>query len=804
MMKRILLIGLLAIAITVQRPLITHVLAYMPKPPPAELSLPASVPGNPITTAQAVVWTNLIKCMATGKTLQKTAGRNDMTDAGANSLQQLVAGDGYVEFTALETNKERYAGLTKDYAGTSDATIDYAIHLTTIPYRGGIVAEVRENGVYKSETTYKSGNLFRIAVEREIVKYYRDGRVFYTSKLKPSYPLVFDVALLNLNATISNALFATSLASVDTTPPILSAVASSNVTAREAVITWATNEAADSQVNNGLTTAYGNITTLKTLVTSHRITLVELQPDRLYHYQVKSADAAGNVVSSVDFSLKTATQSDTTPPVLSGISSSGVTANGATINWMTNEAASSLVEYGLTPAYGNSQVLTPLETVHRVSLVGLLSNTQFYYRVGSSDTAGNQTMSGNFVFSTTAASSGGSTAGLLDDGQVHLPINYTNFPQPTVGVNFTDSAFGTTITRLSNGLIQFNDGVHHEYSTISPFNKDNSRILLATHQTGYYVVDRAGNIIVNGASLGISNTGEPRWSITNPNLFYFHEGNQLKQYDLATQQKTVVGIFTQYSSITFGGGESDISDDGDYLIIIGNERYVGLYRFSTDRLGNTLDTLRLGGFDYFDVTADNNVIARWGAQGTGRYKGFELFDGNMQFLRQVATFGAHADRGRDLDGSEVLIVAAYSDLQPPPGCENNGVEKIRLADGHRTCLIGLDWSAEIHISVNSFGQNPWVLISTTDTHSGTANAPANLSPAWQNDWKVRYNELILVKLDGSEKRRLAHHRTRTMDSYWFMPRATISRDGAYAIFDSNLGTQPLAGYADSFLVHLNN
>src|SRR5581483_12017059 len=119
-------------------------------------------------TVESVIWTNLMNCVAAGGTLQKIAGRNDTTDAGANSVQQITAGDGYLEFTALETNKERYVGLTRDYAGTSQATIDYAIHLTAFSYRGGMVAEVRENGVYKTETSYRSGTVFRIAVESAV------------------------------------------------------------------------------------------------------------------------------------------------------------------------------------------------------------------------------------------------------------------------------------------------------------------------------------------------------------------------------------------------------------------------------------------------------------------------------------------------------------------------------------------------------------------------------------------------------------------------------------------------------------
>jgi hypothetical protein len=43
---------------------------------------------------------------------------------------------------------------------------------------------------------------------------------------------------------------------------------------------------------------------------------------------------------------------------VAGVSVSGVTANTATINWTTDEAADSQVEYGRTAAYGS---VSPLD-----------------------------------------------------------------------------------------------------------------------------------------------------------------------------------------------------------------------------------------------------------------------------------------------------------------------------------------------------------------------------------------------------------------------------------------------------------
>lgn len=102
-----------------------------------------------------------------------------------------------------------------------------------------------------------------------------------------------------ISVTVSNA--------AGTNPPVISAVASSNVQSASATITWTTDKAATSQVDYGTTTAYGLSTTLDpTLVTSHSQALGGLTASTTYHYQVRSADAGGHTATSGDFTFTTA------------------------------------------------------------------------------------------------------------------------------------------------------------------------------------------------------------------------------------------------------------------------------------------------------------------------------------------------------------------------------------------------------------------------------------------------------------------------------------------------------------------
>jgi hypothetical protein len=87
--------------------------------------------------------------------------------------------------------------------------------------------------------------------------------------------------------------------SSDSTAPTIAEVGVSGITTSGATITWTTDEPATSQVKYGLTAAYGYATSLdKNRLTSHSVTLSELEPGTTYYYGVVSVDKAGNQATS--------------------------------------------------------------------------------------------------------------------------------------------------------------------------------------------------------------------------------------------------------------------------------------------------------------------------------------------------------------------------------------------------------------------------------------------------------------------------------------------------------------------------
>ncbi|MEK7217908.1 MAG: fibronectin type III domain-containing protein, partial [Patescibacteria group bacterium] len=91
----------------------------------------------------------------------------------------------------------------------------------------------------------------------------------------------------------------------DTTPPTLSNITATGITLTAATVTWTTDEPANSFIQYGTGTVYGQSMIDTTLTTSHSLILTNLLPGTLYHYRVTSSDALGNSAMSEDFTFTT-------------------------------------------------------------------------------------------------------------------------------------------------------------------------------------------------------------------------------------------------------------------------------------------------------------------------------------------------------------------------------------------------------------------------------------------------------------------------------------------------------------------
>ncbi len=222
----------------------------------------------------------------------------------------------------------------------------------------------------------------------------------------------------------------------DITAPVITGVSAQSITGNTATIIWTSDEPASSQVDFGLTTAYGSSSTKnETLVTSHSQVITGLAEGTSYHFRVRSTDVSTNTATSNDatFSTSTSQNIDSTAPadieqfsavgenrqmVLTWINPPDTDFVGVHIRFRTDHFPIDINDGALFSDTEGAPGQN-MQIIHS----GLAEGTTYYYLAATYDGSGNfQTTA--FVSGTTnviqssngAASSGGGGCGMIRPG----------------------------------------------------------------------------------------------------------------------------------------------------------------------------------------------------------------------------------------------------------------------------------------------------------------------------------------------------------------------------------------------------
>ncbi len=365
----------------------------------------------------SIIWQNLVDVIPSGNTITKTTPNGWGAGAsGASSTQYIPTGyEGYVEFRM--TNNAGMAGLSNGDPDADYPSLDYAIQAG--PNYGSSVV-VYENGIQKatSPLLYSSSDVYRVALESGVVKYYHNGTLIHASSVPPTYPLLFDSALYANGGQIQDVVIAISpVSSVppgENRPPKISNVKVTNITQTGATVTWNTDKASDSQVEYCTTASRcGVSSTLSAgLVTSHAVNLSGLTSSTYYFIWVKSRDGTGNLGVLGYYLFTTTSGIATTPtntvspipvnlPVISNIQVTNITRDSATVTWDTDRPTDSQAGLCSILFYCNMQIFSPtLGTSHAIVFSGLGANRKYRFRVAGSDLGGSTGYSGIATFQT--------------------------------------------------------------------------------------------------------------------------------------------------------------------------------------------------------------------------------------------------------------------------------------------------------------------------------------------------------------------------------------------------------------------
>jgi hypothetical protein len=147
---------------------------------------------------EAVSWTSLTNATATNGTIRKSGGCDGCADSAGLSVQRLDGGDAYIEFAANIQSQVRYLGLSGGNTGSAPTELRYSFRLA------GNTLQVREHDVLRVSSTIVAGDVLRLAIVGNQLRYLKNGTLLYTATVAPGYPMKVDVALLGAGAEFQN------------------------------------------------------------------------------------------------------------------------------------------------------------------------------------------------------------------------------------------------------------------------------------------------------------------------------------------------------------------------------------------------------------------------------------------------------------------------------------------------------------------------------------------------------------------------------------------------------------------------
>lgn len=127
--------------------------------------------------------------------------------------------------------------------------------------------------------------------------------------------------------------------------------------------------------------------------------------NQTYYYKVSSQDNDNNISYYSD-TIKAGADgiqnlgeggggNDGIVPIISSVGYSNIQTTQATITWTTDELANSTVGYSTDFSFSTEHSVASYATSHSVTLINLIPNTAYYFRVKSSDPSGNQAINNN-------------------------------------------------------------------------------------------------------------------------------------------------------------------------------------------------------------------------------------------------------------------------------------------------------------------------------------------------------------------------------------------------------------------------
>jgi len=338
---------------------------------------------------------------------------------------------------------------------------------------------------------------------------------------------------------------------------------------------------------------------------------------------------------------------------------------------------------------------------------------------------------------------------------------------------------------------------HVSYAPKLVINADSTKVILYGDNYHYFY-DLDGNLLrTQGQFYTNSKDGEWSWHPTDPDKALVFYGTNLQEYTYSTDSRSTI---VDWGGTPWMGGTTEMCDQSGsyYSAVQGGSS--GSLRFY-DRTEGVFYTNEpsVSGVDYIMIAPNGSGVAVAHGLNTTWY-GVNHATNSWGASTWLCNYSPHGDLITDSNGTTWFVCFGNSITQigSVTGLGSPVIYKIPVTnpDGYGVIFNQNNWGLDGHISANINGTNrDWFSINLNYN-----NDPYTDATPW-DPWGPYWNENLLVNVLTGAIRRLCHNRSRNVDDshYSSFPKASLSVDGKYVIYNSN-GGRVTGSYVDGYAV----
>lgn len=377
---------------------------------------------------------------------------------------------------------------------------------------------------------------------------------------------------------------------------------------------------------------------------------------------------------------------------------------------------------------------------------------------------------------------------------------YNSDIRPALGGTYYDSTFDTTVKRLSDdGIAPQDDMYAHCWAnadgTLYFRNSNDGAGFLHIHRTS------DGQQVLNVTD-GDANNFDLIWHPTDPDKFIYRSGNSLIEWSVSGNNQTWTHNFG-HALESLGGSINWIDRTGRYYVVAYNDG-AGLNGYVYDRTDNALFTgseiSGSFGAGYLGISPDGKYVIYTDSNDFYSHAlnlSAKTVGAAVMFMRSTAAPSDHAAYLSASDGVNYGVTKfdAFDSTHMwkfDISVDRSGMTNPQI-EASSTAIMTTQGAQELEIHMahgpNGRGQD-WVFIGHEDSADGFNDAP---SP-----WRRYKQELTAVNLVTGDIRRICHHRSRNVATYYYQPRPSCAWDGSLLIWTSNFNDSAPAGYNDLY------